>query len=314
MKFLSALVYSLVTVSSLASTAWAVEKVTTNWTGEGGDDLWDNRKNWSNNLAHAGVMVTIQHPDAKVLFDSEKPVNCAGLVITEGSLNVEGGSLTALYEGIVLNGGSLQQTGGSLTAGEPGKFPRRLVVSSPESKFVFGGTAKERAPEVKILDSLLIGIQPSEGGSLEFSGYGSIEIAQNLEVGRYGSGSLKITGGGLQLRVGGNFVTGIGSKENVIHFVIDGTGISPIRVTKDVAIGGKEDNERKKNKTTLVLSCADGFRPAKGTVYTLIEIAGGSFVNMPVFGNAPEGEVITTDNGTAFEINYTTRGLTATVR
>jgi len=313
MKFLSALISSLVAILCLSPASWAVEKISTEWTGEGGDGLWENRRNWSNILAHAGVMVNIQNPSAKVVFDSEKPVKCAGLTITEGALSIKGGSLAALYEGILLNGGNLLQTGGLLTAGEPGKFPRRLVVSSPKSKFVFGGSSKEHAPEVKILDSLIVGLQASEGGSLEFSGTGTVDITQNLEVGRYGSGSLMVTGGGLQLRVGGNFVTGIGSKETEIHFVINDTGISPIRVTKDVVIGGR-DEEMKKNKTTLLLSCAKGFTPAKGTIYSLIEINGGSFSNQRVFGNVSEGQVINTDCGVAFEVNYTNRGLSATVR
>jgi T5SS/PEP-CTERM-associated repeat protein len=299
-------------MSPVSPVAWAMENpyIPTDWTGAGGDDLWDNSKNWSNNqLAHAGVTVNIQNPDANVLFNSEIPVRCAGLIISEGSLTIEGGILAAFYGGVVLNGGSLKQTGGLLETGQEGKFPRRLVISSTDSKFVFGGTSKWHAPEVKILDSLLVGSKPSEGGSLEFSGTGIIDIAQNLEVGRYGSGSLTVTGGGLQLHVGGDFVTGIGSKETVIHFVIDGTGISPIRVAKDVVIGGE-----KHNKTKLVLSCAKGFIPTKGTVYPLIEIAKGDFINQPVFGNVSDGQIITMDNGTDFQVNYTNQGVSATVR
>lgn len=301
---------TLVTAVLLTAPVRSQNKKETEWTGDGSDNAWTTRANWSRGSTHAGILAKIYKEGATVVLEGGN-VRCRGIELGEGAtLMIKGGSLQASYAGIIILGGTLNVAGGEVITGVPGKYPRRIMLRTPGSEFHFGSPTAENAPTARILEQLAAGAGPKHGGALHFFGYGSIAVGQDMTAGRWGEADMTVEGGNLTIHVAGNLFCGYGSKWCTITYVIDESGASTITVDKDILLGhGKQAYNRAKFQVRF----AEGFVPDPGTEYRILTSTGGTFANYPAFGNVANGDILDVD-GVKLKAVYTDSSFTLVVQ
>jgi hypothetical protein len=192
-------------------------------------------------------------------------------------------------------------TGGEVITGVPGKYARRIMLVEPGSVLNFGGKDAGKAPKLRILEQLIAGAGPKHGGEMNFSGHGKVEVGHDLTVGRWGEGKLTVTGGNIDLSVGGDFWCAWGGQWCEVNYVIDATGASTIKLAKDIRLG---HGKKAFNRSKFTVRFPGGFKPKAGTEYVILASTGGKFANYPTFGNVENGQVIEAD-GVRVKAAYT---------
>jgi hypothetical protein len=176
--------------------------------------------------------------------------------------------------------------------------------------FNVSGKDAKTAPKLRILEQLTAGAGPKHGGEMNFSGHATIEVGKDMTVGRWGEAKLTVTGGNLDISVGGDFWCAWGGKWCEINYVIDETGVSTIKVAGDIKLG---HGKKAFNRAKFNVRFADGFKPEPATQYVILVSTGGKFTNYPGFGNVENEQWLDVD-GVKLRAMYTESSFKLVVR
>lgn len=180
---------------------------TVNWTNDGGDQAFGNRKNWdSSALPGKGDVAFIN------LAGNKKAVLSRGDTLIFERLYV--GSIKGQE-------GELEITGGKLTANLSQSTARCRIGSAGSV-----GTVNQSGGVLEVGHLMQIGLSERSSGTYNLTG-GSLTIYRgspySLELGHLGSGTFNISGGTLVTRSGVNLQPG-GT------FIVNGSGSTGIRI------------------------------------------------------------------------------------
>lgn len=319
---------SLISVSCLlASTAFASSAAgATFWTGaDVSDDNWNTVGNWSNGLPLsngtnnatidlAGAVVNLNAPgfSRNTLVSGTggaAPVLniAANLTNPFSAINVGSDATGSNFSGVV------NHTAGTVNIGG-GSGSRRLLIAAaanPTSTgtgntgtYNFGGDALN-APSLIVNDFVGIAARSGETGFFNLSGSGSVQIANQLTLGQFnGSGNMSVTGGLLDINIGGDFsIAPAGAGSSSLSVTITDTGLSTINVGGDVVLDFAGTTP---GSAAFNLNVDGSFVPVAGTKFVVID-ADGSFTGLGGFAGIADGDVITA-GGVDFTANYDTSG------
>jgi hypothetical protein len=192
----------LISLVLVLASAGSLLAATINWDKGGDSPLWSVAKNWdTDTVPTAADTVQFYLPDANCVIDDTVAAECTTFVVGTGKakpcyLDMTGGTLTLSgnfqigqssdSNGVfILSGGTASSTGGNLWVGINGygTFIMRGGVLNIYTKIEVGKNAPGN------------GLFRMEGGVINLTGNSS-----DLEIGKYGHGTLHMTGGEINVQ------------------------------------------------------------------------------------------------------------------
>lgn len=214
----------------------------TNWTGGGGDDLWNTAGNWNNTMT--------QFADARI---KNMLVTDPAALIDATHVGVDAADPNKLFVGHGGSLGVLRMTGGILDVGSNGNLRVGNGNNSDGEFYLEGGTASFAGNAYISNNSGATGLLDISGGTmtvakttrighkgvatLNMSG-GSLTVSAVIQVGREGgTGTINISGGLLKTSGGKNMKVGQTNNSAAGTGVINMTGGEIVLSSGDLQVG-----------------------------------------------------------------------------
>jgi len=299
------------------------------WTGDTSSD-WNTADNWDPesvpNSNTTGNTVTIALDGANVTMSAAgtaRDLTVSGNGTAAPVLNITQ-NLTNSFSRVHVGssatgtgfGGTVNHTAGTFLIGGSGNMDlyiaHRLDANNLSANntgtYNFGG-ASATAPTLDIGRDLAIARRDGENGTLSMSGHGTVKVANQLVMSRFGGTSeLRIEGGNLDINVADDMVfRGAGTSFATLRAVIDDTGFSTINVG-----GNMFFHPANPARSDFELELGAGYTHVLNTVYTIIDAEGlfqyreGSTITADGrFGNVADNDILTV-GGNEFRANYVT--------